>query len=183
MHNDILHNVCEPYIILYINKWAKDPRTFVRANLTRNSSPPNSTLRRFPSYLLLTFLLYFLLIFHLPRCTLLNFPSVSSLTSLPFLSCCHRTATTWYIVDEFVHHFYSYCSYKVFKIRRKDLEGKRGGGSWEFRGGLRCCMYTISKSYPVRWLFRELRVFLWWFEWQHAKILSSLNSRCHGVCF
>ena len=35
-------------------------------------------------------LLYFLLIFYLPRCTLPEFPSVSSLVSLPFLSCCHH---------------------------------------------------------------------------------------------
>ena len=39
---------------------------------------------------------YFLFIFHLTRCTLLNFPSVSSPTFLPFLPCCHRT-TAWYL--------------------------------------------------------------------------------------
>ena len=65
--------------------------TILRANLTRVISPPNSTTRRFPSYLLLTLLLYLLFIFYLPRCTLPDFPSVSSLTSLPFLSCCHQT--------------------------------------------------------------------------------------------
>ena len=51
----------------------------VRANLTRVTSPP----RRFPSYLLI----YFLFIFYLSRCTLPDFPSVSSLASQPFLSC------------------------------------------------------------------------------------------------
>ena len=35
--------------------------------------PPNSTTRRFPSYLLLTLLLYLLIIFYLPRCTLPDF--------------------------------------------------------------------------------------------------------------
>ena len=49
--------------------------------------------RRFPSYLLCTLLLYFLFIFCLFRCTLPNFPSVTSLASLPFLPCCHRTTT------------------------------------------------------------------------------------------
>ena len=44
------------------------------------NSPPNSTPRRFSSYLLL----YFLFIFYLPRCILPDFPSVSSLASLPF---------------------------------------------------------------------------------------------------
>ena len=67
--------------------------SLVRANLARGTSPPNSTPRRFPYYLLLTFLLYFLLIFYLPHCTLPDFPSVSSQVSLPFLSC-YRTATT-----------------------------------------------------------------------------------------
>ena len=32
-------------------------------------------------------------IFYLPRCTLPDFSSVSSLVSLPSLSCCHRTTT------------------------------------------------------------------------------------------
>ena len=52
--------------------------------LLRITSSPNSTTRRLPSYLLCTLLLYFLLIFHLSRCTLPDFPSVSSLDSLPF---------------------------------------------------------------------------------------------------
>ena len=46
-----------------------------------------STLRLFPSYHLLTLLLYFLFIFYLPRYTPLDFPSVSSQASLSFLSC------------------------------------------------------------------------------------------------
>ena len=37
---------------------------------------------------------YFLFIFYLSRCTLSGSPSVSSLASLPFLSRCHRTAST-----------------------------------------------------------------------------------------
>ena len=49
--------------------------------------------RRFSSYLLLTDLLYFLFIFYLPWCTIPDFPSISSLISLPFLFCCHRTTT------------------------------------------------------------------------------------------
>ena len=47
-------------------------------------SHSNSTARRFPSYLLL----YFLFILYLPRSTLPDFPSVSSLASLLLLSCC-----------------------------------------------------------------------------------------------
>ena len=53
------------------------------------TSPPNSTSRLFLSYLLMTLLLYFLSIFYYLRCTLQDFPSVSSQASLPFLSC-HR---------------------------------------------------------------------------------------------
>ena len=52
--------------------------------LERVTSTSNSTPRRFPSYLLLTLLLHFLFIFYLLLCTLLYFPSVSSLASLPF---------------------------------------------------------------------------------------------------
>ena len=45
----------------------------VRPYLSRVTSSSNSTPRRFPSYLLLTLLLYFLFIFYLPRCTLCSF--------------------------------------------------------------------------------------------------------------
>ena len=62
-----------------------------------------NTPRRFPSYLLFTLLLYFLFISYITGCTMQDFPSVSFLASLPFLSCCYRTATckppslpTWY---------------------------------------------------------------------------------------
>ena len=41
--------------------------------LTRVTSPPSSTPRRIPSYLLLTILIYFLFIFHIPRNTLPDF--------------------------------------------------------------------------------------------------------------
>ena len=59
-------------------------------NFSRITSPSNSSPGRFPSYRLLILLLYFLFIFYLPRCTLPDFPSVSSLASLPFLSCCQQ---------------------------------------------------------------------------------------------
>ena len=49
----------------------------VRANLKRVTSLLFLITRRFPSYLLL----YSLFIFYLPRCTLPDFPSVSSLVS------------------------------------------------------------------------------------------------------
>ena len=62
----------------------------VRADLTRVTSPTNSTPRRISSYLLL----YFLFIFHIPRWPLPDFPSVSSLVSLSFPTCCHLTTTT-----------------------------------------------------------------------------------------
>ena len=58
----------------------------------------NSTPRRFPSYLIFTLLLYFLFIFHLPRCTLPDFLSKSPHTSLPYLSCCHRTTTSPFLI-------------------------------------------------------------------------------------
>ena len=70
--------------------------TCVRDNLTGVTLPPNSTPRRFLSCLLLTLLLYCLFISYLPRCILPGFSSVSSLTSLPFLYCCHRTTTIRY---------------------------------------------------------------------------------------
>ena len=57
---------------------------------------PNSIPWRFPSYLHLTLLLYFLSIFYLTQCTPPGFPSISS---LPFLSCCHRTTTTESTID------------------------------------------------------------------------------------
>ena len=50
--------------------------TDVRANLTKVTSPPNSTTRRFRSYLLLTLPLYFLFILYFPRCNPPLFPSV-----------------------------------------------------------------------------------------------------------
>ena len=37
--------------------------------------------------------LYSLFLFYLLQCTLLDFPPFSSLSSLPFLSCCHRKTT------------------------------------------------------------------------------------------
>ena len=46
----------------------------------------NSTPRWFPSYLILTLLLYFLFISYLPWFTLAYFPSISSEASFPFLS-------------------------------------------------------------------------------------------------
>ena len=66
--------------------------SLVSANLRRVTSPPNSTLRRYQSYLLL----YIIFIFYLPRCTLLEFPSFPPLSALPFLSYCNETKTTRY---------------------------------------------------------------------------------------
>ena len=130
-------------------------------HLTRGILLPKSTPRRFPSYLLLTLLLYFL-IFYLPRCTLPDFSSVSSLTSLLFLSCCHRTTTTprdidfwllsnWreriFLVNDMLvsllksdQFFYAL---KLFEIEKKRFSGKhfwlstapkkvRGIESWKF---------------------------------------------------
>ena len=56
-------------------------------------SPPNSTTGDFRLIFSVPFS-YSLFIFYLPRCTQLDFHSVSSLASLPFLPCCHRTITT-----------------------------------------------------------------------------------------
>ena len=46
--------------------------------------------------LLLTLLLHFIF-YYLLRCILPDFPFVSSLVSLPFLICCHRTTITFFI--------------------------------------------------------------------------------------
>ena len=51
-------------------------------------------------------------IWYLPRCTIPNFPAVSSPASLPFSSCCHRTTTTT-------------CSYqdsRVINLNRTELK-------------------------------------------------------------
>ena len=65
----------------------------VKVEHHKGYSPSNSTPGRFPSYFLLTVLLYFRFIFKLTRYILPDFPSVSSLASLPYLSC-HQTTTT-----------------------------------------------------------------------------------------
>ena len=68
-------------------------------------SLPNSTPGPFPSY----FHLYFIFFFYFTWCTLQDFPSVSSLVSLPFISCCHRTKTTttlaWYKLEWNLYQF------------------------------------------------------------------------------
>ena len=84
-----------------------------KGHLTRNS-----TARRFLSYLLL----YFLLIFYLPRCTLLDFSSVSYLASLPFWTWCHRTTSLFDDKQLERSHFlprYGGCSLSVFVLRTR----------------------------------------------------------------
>ena len=72
-----------------------DLLTLLRANFTKVTSPPNSTRRRFPSYLLFTFFLHFLSIFYLTRYIPPDFPSFF-FPWLPchFISFCHRATTT-----------------------------------------------------------------------------------------
>ena len=60
------------------------------AVMIRVISPPNSTTGGSRFIFSVPFS-YFLFIFHLPRCTLPDFPIVSFLASLLFLSCYHRT--------------------------------------------------------------------------------------------
>ena len=60
-------------------------------------SLPNSTPKRFLSYLLLTLILYFPFISYVPRFTLPDFLWVYPLASLPFSSCCHQTTAA---IDE-----------------------------------------------------------------------------------
>ena len=67
--------------------------TLVRTNLTRVTSPPNSTPRRFSSYFLLTPLIFSFHLLPLPVHPT-DFPSVSSPASLPFISSCHQRTTT-----------------------------------------------------------------------------------------
>ena len=68
--------------------------TLVRANLTKVTSPPNSNAGG--SRLIFSVpLSYFLFIFYLPQCTLPDFPSDSSLASLPFSPCCHHNHNRW----------------------------------------------------------------------------------------
>ena len=72
-------------------------------NLTRVTWPPNSTPKWFPSFLLFTHLSYFLFIFYLPWCTLLDFPSVPRIPCNlylvieqqdTFIDCCNSQALT-----------------------------------------------------------------------------------------
>ena len=61
----------------------------MRANLTRVPSPPNPTTGGSPLILSIPFS-HFFFIFHLPQCILPDFTAISSLASLPFLSCYHH---------------------------------------------------------------------------------------------
>ena len=104
-------------------------------SLTSVTSPSNSTPRLFPSYLLL----YFRFIFYLPRWTLSDFPYISSLASLPFLSCFHGTTTTFGIAEistifvSFVHHNFRLKG--KFQIMMVSSE-KSGADLWESTHGL-----------------------------------------------
>ena len=86
---------------------------FSTADYSFWTSGPNSTPRQLQFYFLLTLLLYFLFIFYLPRFTLPDFTSMSSQTSSPFLSCCHRTTT--YVNSKttsmFIHWIIFICLY------------------------------------------------------------------------
>ena len=73
-----------------ITSHVDEKQTLERANLTRVTSPPNSNAGGLRLILYVPFS-YFLSIIYLPRCTLSDFPSVSSLVFLPFLPCCNRT--------------------------------------------------------------------------------------------
>ena len=65
----------------------------VSASPSSSASPPNSNTG--DARLIFSVLFsYFLFIFNRYRCTLPDFPSVSSKVSLPFLPRCHRTTTT-----------------------------------------------------------------------------------------
>ena len=78
----------------------------------------NSTPKRFPSYLLSTLLLYFLFIFYVTRYTLPDFPHVSSLASLPFLSCYHnKQKICWRIclLESWGERGY-HIDYRVFRL-------------------------------------------------------------------
>ena len=82
---------------------AEGAAPILRANLTRVTSPLNSI----TDGSRLTFSVifsYFLFIFYLPRCTLPDFPSVSSLASLPFLPCCHLTTSSiLYLIIQLIY--------------------------------------------------------------------------------
>ena len=109
--------------------------TLERANLTRQTSPPNSAPGRFPSYLLMTLLLYFFFIFYLSRCTVPDFNSVSSLASLPFSSCCHQATTTILhrictVGNLFFHFFSNWMKYESGDSFPFDLRGIRNLFVW-----------------------------------------------------
>ena len=72
----------------------------VRANLTRVTSPPNPTTGGSILIFSITFS-YFLFSFYLPWSTLPDFPSVTSLASMPFLSSCHHNNKTRFVAE---HH-------------------------------------------------------------------------------
>ena len=68
--------------------------SLVRANLTRVNSSLSPTTGGSRLIFSVPFT-YFIFIFNLTRCILPEFLSISSLASLPFLPCCHRTTTTF----------------------------------------------------------------------------------------
>ena len=92
---------CE--ILMFSSLNVVEPKNIVKHEMQKYQMPSllhgtihsvlELTPRKFPFYLLMTFLLYFLIIFCLPRCILPDFASISSLASLPFLSWCHRPLT------------------------------------------------------------------------------------------
>ena len=78
-----------------------------RANLTRITSPSNTNTGGSRLIFSVPFS-HFSFIFYLPRCTLQDFPSVSSLASLPFLPCCHRTTT-----PDSIYEVFQSCAYRL----------------------------------------------------------------------
>ena len=64
-------------LIYFINSLLNDRVTVFPVH-TYIASPPNSTPKQFPSYLLLTFFLYSFIIFYHPGRTLMDFSSISS---------------------------------------------------------------------------------------------------------
>ena len=87
----------------HTRRWNHDRElTLVRANLTRVTSPLNSTTCG-PSLIFSILFSYLLFIFYIPWYTLPDFPPVSSLASLPLLPCCHQNN---YVKHEILPPFY-----------------------------------------------------------------------------
>ena len=85
--------------------------TFVKISAQWVISPPNSICYKMvPSYFLFTLLLYFLFIFYMPRCTPLDFPSIT-----------YYLRNFYLVIEQQQRRLFGPNSYGTFRGRRKEL--------------------------------------------------------------